>query len=93
MGDSIEKEYKMDHDILIVELNGLFYSSCKKIFHFYELSNIIDMRNRTNRIHLKLFEEVTLRLNKIIRKYPPKIVDCGWDCRNDEKHGATATSI
>lgn len=72
MGDCIEREYSMDHEILIIELNGLFYSSCKKVFQFYELSNTIDYKNSSNRLHLKLFEEITFKLYKIIQKYPPK---------------------
>ena len=72
MGNAIEKSYDMDHELLVIELNGLFYSSCKKIFKFYELSHVVEIRNRTNKIHLKLFEEITLRLQKIIKKYSPR---------------------
>jgi 5'-3' exonuclease len=72
MGNAIEKNYDMEHELLVVELNGLFYSSCKKIFKFYELSHVVEIRNRSNKIHLKLFEEITIRLQKIIKKYLPK---------------------
>ena len=72
MEGAIQRDHEKDHDILIIELNGLFYSSCKKIFQFFELTSCLESRNRSNRVHLKLFDEITLRLSKIIKKYAPK---------------------
>ena len=63
---------EIKHDVLIIELNGLFYSSCKRLFHFYEMTSSYENRKRSNKINIKLFEEICNQLLKIIKTYPPK---------------------
>ena len=63
-----------NHEVLIVELNGVFYSSLKKIYGYIQLSqnefeSIKNIREKT--LHLKLFEEIGKQICKIIKKYKP----------------------
>ena len=66
-GECISQEKSNSHDILIVELNGLFYKSCKNI---YKGENDISQKSKTE-LQKMLFERVSLEMHTIIMKYPP----------------------
>lgn len=62
------------HEVLIVELNGVFYSSLKKIYGYIQLSqnefeSVKNIKEKT--FHFKLFEEIGKQIHKIIKKYKP----------------------
>ena len=65
--ECIVHENNVEHDVLVVELNGLFYKSCKIL---YNRKDIVDMSKKD--LQLLLFEEVTKEMNKIVLKHPPK---------------------
>lgn len=64
----ISTDIENDCDVLIIELNGLFYKNCKKIYHDVERIKKI----KQNDLYLILFNEICLGLEKIIRKYGKK---------------------
>ena len=68
----ITKDIELDNDVLIIELNGLFYSSCKKLYFSKEKS---DQKLKKNELYIKLFREICENLKNIIEKYgiPKKI--------------------
>lgn len=55
-------------DTLIIELNGLFYSACRKLHHSEENLKLL----KRNKLNLKLFEEISIQLDNIITKYNPQ---------------------
>ena len=61
----ISTNIKINCDVLIIELNGLFYSNCKKLYK--EIDKIKKIKR--NDLYLLLFNEICLSLEKIIRKY------------------------
>ena len=65
--ECIVHENNVEHDVLVVELNGLFYKSCKIL---YKRKDIVDMSKKD--LQLLLFEEVTKEMNNIVVKHPPK---------------------
>ena len=54
-----------NYNILIIEMNGLFYSSCKNIYHTQ--NNIHKIKR--NELYIKLFQDICDNLKKIIEKY------------------------
>lgn len=67
--DTITKSVQYEHDVLIIELNGLFYSAVKKIYNFV---NSFKYQKLNNDINIKLYQEICDNLYKIIIKYLPK---------------------
>lgn len=65
--ECIVHENNVEHDVLVVELNGLFYKSCKIL---YKRKDVVDMSKKD--LQLLLFEEVTKEMNNIVVKHPPK---------------------
>jgi 5'-3' exonuclease len=65
--ECISQEKCNSHDILIVELNGLFYKSCKSI---YKGEEDIFQKSKAE-LQKLLFERVALEMHTIIMKYPP----------------------
>ena len=55
------------YDTLIIELNGLFYSACRKLHHGEDNLKLL----KRNKLNLKLFEEISEQLDGIITKYNP----------------------
>ena len=64
----ISTNIKINCDVLIIELNGLFYNNCKKIYN--EIDKLKKIKR--NDLYLVLFNEICLGLEKIIRKYGEK---------------------
>jgi len=54
-------------DTLIIELNGLFYSACRKLHHTEDNLKLF----KKHKLNLKLFEEISIQLDSIITKYQP----------------------
>lgn len=70
--DFIYTHYVNDHDVLIVELNGIFYSSLRKIYGYIQLSRdeFKSARNvKEKQFNLKLFEEIGKQIHHILKKY------------------------
>jgi 5'-3' exonuclease len=64
----ITKETDIEtYDTLIIELNGLFYSACRKLHHSEDNLKLL----KRNKLNLKLFEEISEQLDGIITKYNP----------------------
>ena len=61
----ISTSIELKCDVLIIELNGLFYNNCKKIYQ--EIDKIKKIKK--NDLYLILFNEICLSLDKIIQKY------------------------
>ena len=55
---------EQNHNVMIIELNGLFYNSCKKLIEYHG-------NRKRKEINLYLFEKVCENLDSIIRDYPP----------------------
>jgi 5'-3' exonuclease len=55
------------YDTLIIELNGLFYSACRKLYHSEQNLKLL----KKNKLNLMLFEEISIQLDAIITKYNP----------------------
>ena len=51
--DTITKSVQYEHDVLIIELNGLFYSAVKKIYNFV---NSFKYQKLNNDINIKLYQ-------------------------------------
>lgn len=60
-------ENDVEHDVLVVELNGLFYKSCKILYKRKDISDI-----PKKKLQLLFFEEVVKEMNNIVMKHPPK---------------------
>lgn len=67
--DAITKSAQCEHDVLIIELNGLFYAATKKIYNFV---NSFKYQKINNDINIKLYQEICENLYQIIIKYLPK---------------------
>ena len=61
----ITNEINFNYNVLIIELNGLFYTSCKNLY--YKENNIHKIKR--NELYLKLFEDICNNLKNIITKY------------------------
>lgn len=73
--DCIYTKFVNNNDVLIVELNGIFYSSLKKIYGYIQLSrNEFDTAKnvKEKQFHLKLFDEIGKQIHKIIKTYTPQ---------------------
>ena len=64
----ISNDINIHCDVLIIELNGLFYNNCKKIYN--EVDKIKKLKR--NDLYLILFNEICMSLDKIIHKYGEK---------------------
>ncbi len=58
-------EYNTDAKILIIEMNGFFYNSCKRLHHGHGIFRLRDKHE----IHLKIFQDVTEQLYHLIKIY------------------------
>lgn len=67
--NAITRSIQYEHDVLIIELNGLFYSATKKI---YEFMNSYQYQKDKNNINILLYEEICENLYKIIIRYLPR---------------------
>lgn len=73
--DCICNHYVNDHDVLIIELNGIFYSSLRKIYGYIQLSRdeFKSARNvKEKDFNLRLFEEIGKQIHNILKKYIPR---------------------
>lgn len=61
----ITNEIDFNYNVLIIELNGLFYTSCKNLY--YKENNIHKIKR--NELYLKLFQDICNNLKNIIIKY------------------------
>ena len=66
-GGSIETSVDVVCDVLIVELNGIFYKSCERIF-----GNCCLTSNHDTQFELILFKEVCNHIDNLIMNYLPK---------------------
>lgn len=66
-GESIEKNVNIVCDVLIVELNGIFYKSCEQI-----LGNRCVMPYNNTQFELMLFKEICNHIDNLIMTYLPK---------------------